>query len=89
MPEPSGRSVEIVNAHIVKSACLAAIAASLATSSPAWAEDEGIQGPSRADSASRAPRSAPTNTSDFDEAVMPDRPIPREAEAKGLSWRAS
>ena len=38
-----------MNAHIVKSACLAAIAASLATSSPAWAEDVKGSGPSRAD----------------------------------------
>lgn len=73
-----------MNAHIVKSACLAAIAASLATSSPAWAED--VKGSKDHPALTRfeGAEIRAYEHKDFDEAVMPDRPIPREAEAKGL-----
>lgn len=74
-----------MNAHIVKSVCLALAAATLAAASSAWAED--VKG-SRdhpaltrfADAEIRA-----YEFKDYDEAVMPDRPITRESEAKGLT----
>ena len=80
---PAG-SVEIVNAHIVKSACLAIVAATLAASS-AWAED--VKG-SRDHPALTRFTGAEIRAyefKDYDEAVMPDRPITREDEAKGLT----
>lgn len=80
---PAG-SVEIVNAHIVKSACLAIVAATLAASS-AWAED--VKG-SRDHPALTRFMGAEIRAyefKDYDEAVMPDRPITREDEAKGLT----
>ena len=85
---PAG-SVEIVNAHIVKSACLAAIAASLATSSPAWAED--VKGSKDHPALTRfeGAEIRAYEHKDFDEAVMPDRPIRAKPRPRAWSWRAS
>lgn len=80
---PAG-SVEIVKAHIVKATCLAIVAATLAAS-PAWAED--VQG-SRDHPALTRFEGAEIRAyehKDYDEALMPDRPVARESEAKGLT----
>lgn len=84
MPAPAGQGVEIVKAHIVKVASLAIVAATL-TASPAWAED--VEG-SRDHPALTRFEGAEIRAyehKDYDEALMPDRPVARESEAKGLT----
>lgn len=73
-----------MKAHIVKSACLALAAAMLGTAASAWAED--VKG-SRDHPALTRFEGAEIRAyeyKDYDEAVMPDRPVARQAEPKGL-----
>lgn len=79
---PAGR-VEIVNAHIVKAAGLAILTAMLAAS-PVRAED--VKGSRDHPALTRfvGAEIRAYEHKDYDEALMPDRPIPEESEAKGL-----